>query len=187
MPNLSADLLDQDRLLARREPKRPRQASLRRSISASYYSLFHFLIEEVTVLVIGTGQSKAELRHFAGRAFIHTKMKTLCVEFTKSTPSSDLLKTFWESRGVAESTELQMVAGAFRDLQELRHDADYNLALSFTRLSALDAADLLMRPAKRGIVSKPTSRLLRNFSRLPCCCGRAWARVDPAPELARMR
>jgi uncharacterized protein (UPF0332 family) len=30
-------------MLARREPRRPKEASLRRSISAAYYALFHQL------------------------------------------------------------------------------------------------------------------------------------------------
>lgn len=142
MPRLSADLLEQARLLARREPKRPRQASLRLSISTCYYSLFHFLVEESTAMLIGSSQGKAELRRFAERAFVHGKMRSLCVEFTKSIPSSDLLKAFWNSRGVAANVDIQTVAGAFRDLQDLRHAADYDLASPFTRVSALGAADI---------------------------------------------
>ena len=35
------DLLEQARHLANREPKRPKQASLRRAVSTAYYALFH--------------------------------------------------------------------------------------------------------------------------------------------------
>lgn len=45
---LANDLLEQAYHLARKEPKRPRQASLRRAISTSYYALFHLLISEAT-------------------------------------------------------------------------------------------------------------------------------------------
>ena len=38
------DLLEQANHLARREPKRPKQASLRRAVSTAYYALFHLLI-----------------------------------------------------------------------------------------------------------------------------------------------
>jgi uncharacterized protein (UPF0332 family) len=41
---LAEDLLEQARHLAKREPKRPKQASLRRAVSAAYYSLFHLLV-----------------------------------------------------------------------------------------------------------------------------------------------
>jgi hypothetical protein len=46
--SLATDLLEQARHLLRRERRRPRQASLRRAISAAYYALFHLLIEEAT-------------------------------------------------------------------------------------------------------------------------------------------
>ena len=141
MPRLSTDLLEQARLLARREPQRPRQASLRRSISTSYYSLFHFLIEETTALIIGTGQNRAELRQLAGRAFEHGKMKALCIEFNKPTPVA-LLQPFWTSLNIPANADIRKVADHFHQLQELRHNADYDLSLSFTRVSALDAADL---------------------------------------------
>ena len=69
-------------------------------------------------------------------------MKTLCVEFTRPVPSSGLLKPFWTTLNVPASTDTRTVADNFRQLQELRHNADYDLTLSFTRVSALDAADL---------------------------------------------
>jgi hypothetical protein len=61
MARLSLDLLAQARVLARREPRRPKQASLRRSISASYYAPFHFLGEEATKLTVGTAHNRTEL------------------------------------------------------------------------------------------------------------------------------
>jgi hypothetical protein len=38
--------------------------------------------------------------------------------------------------------QLQEVAQAFVSLQEARHEADYNMSRSFTRLEALDIVDL---------------------------------------------
>jgi uncharacterized protein (UPF0332 family) len=40
------DLLEQALHLAKREKKKPRQASLRRAVSTAYYALFHLLIHE---------------------------------------------------------------------------------------------------------------------------------------------
>ena len=48
---LHPELLKQARFLARREPRKPVQASLRRSVSASYYALFHLLVDEATRLM----------------------------------------------------------------------------------------------------------------------------------------
>ena len=50
MSQFTDDLLAQADLLLHLEKRRPKQASLRRAVSAAYYALFHFLIEESTVL-----------------------------------------------------------------------------------------------------------------------------------------
>jgi uncharacterized protein (UPF0332 family) len=141
MPRYSSELLAQAGVLARREPRRPKQASLRRSISASYYSLFHFLIEEATRLTVGAAHNRTALRQFAGRAFVHGKMKTVCSEFIKAIPNSDALKPFWPALGVQGNADLETVAENFIELQEARHDADYNLSRHFTRQDATTAAD----------------------------------------------
>ena len=141
MLRYSFELLGQAGVLARREPRRPKQASLRRSISASYYSQFHFLIEEATRLTIGAGHNRSALRQFASRAFVHGKMKIACDEFTRATPKSDALKSFWPALGVPTNADSKTVALNFIDLQEARHDADYNLSRHFTRQDAATAAD----------------------------------------------
>jgi hypothetical protein len=141
MPRYSSELLAQAGMLARREPRRPKQASLRRSISAAYYALFHFLIEEATRLTIGAGHNRNALRQFASRSFVHGKMKTACDEFTKATPKSDALKPFWPALAVQGNTDLKTVALNFIDLQEARHEADYNLSRHFTRQDATTATD----------------------------------------------
>jgi len=84
MGRYSQELLLQAQMLAAREPQKPKQVSLRRSISASYYALFHFLGEEITRQIIGAGNDQSELRHFAARAFVHVRMKEVCQEFAKN-------------------------------------------------------------------------------------------------------
>lgn len=138
---LSLDLLAQARDLARRQSRRPKQASLRRSISASYYALFHFLGEEGTRLIVGAAHDRTKLRQFAGRSLVHGKMKNVCEEFIKGMPKSDLLKPFWPRLHVTSNAEIKTIAEAFINLQELRHAADYDLAHAFTRQDAETAAD----------------------------------------------
>jgi uncharacterized protein (UPF0332 family) len=139
MIRYSAELLAQARVLARQEPRRPKHASLRRSISASYYSLFHFLIEETTRLTIGTAHNRAKLRQFAARAFVHGKMKSVCDEFLRGTPRSDALKLFWDDLDIPAHPDLKTISENFIDLQDARHDADYNLSYTFTREEAIIA------------------------------------------------
>jgi hypothetical protein len=45
MASLHDQLLAQAWLLAKKEPKRPLQASLRRAVSAAYYAVFHLLVD----------------------------------------------------------------------------------------------------------------------------------------------
>lgn len=140
MSRLSRDLLA--RILATREPKKPKQASLRRAVSTSYYSLFHFLAEEATLLLVGAAHGDLGLRNLANRAFIHGKMKTACTEFVKVNSNSvhKLLQPFWQQPlNVGYNNAIKIIAQTFIDLQADRHDADYNLAIALSRQDALNA------------------------------------------------
>jgi hypothetical protein len=61
---LADDLLEQAHHLAKREPKRPRQASLRRAVSTAYYSLFHLLISSAILQWKGVHQRSQMARGF---------------------------------------------------------------------------------------------------------------------------
>lgn len=141
MSRLSLDLLAQAGMLARREPRKPKEASLRRSISTSYYALFHHLIEESTRLTVGAANDRSSFREYAGRAFVHGKMKNVCEEFAKTQPKSELLNAFWPRLNVTACADIRTVAENFVDLQEQRHAADYDLARRFKRHDAQRAFD----------------------------------------------
>jgi uncharacterized protein (UPF0332 family) len=134
--SLAADLIALAEHLANREPKKPKQASLRRSVSSAYYALFHALIHDgVTRLVPNMPDG---LRLQAGRAYAHGEMKNTCVQFaTAQGPAAlgRLLSTPLEP-------QINSVARAFVDLQELRHRADYNLLEPFAKKEALEAIGL---------------------------------------------
>ena len=48
--SLHDDLLVRAEHLIHKEPRRPRQASLKRAVSTSYYALFHLLVSEASHL-----------------------------------------------------------------------------------------------------------------------------------------
>lgn len=127
------DLLIQARQLATREPSRPKQASLRRAISAAYYSLFHLLIEDASKLLI-RGNDLQSLQGLMKRAFKHGEMKAAAKAFSSGNLPRAIAPTLTRSI----SSDLRMVASAFVDLQEARHQADYDLSRSVTRQEALD-------------------------------------------------
>lgn len=130
------DLLEQANHLAKRETKRPKQASLRRSVSTSYYALFHLLTADATA-IIGTAMTLAS-RQAMARWFDHGEMKRACNHFSTATaPTKEKAPRHLSSILAAPvSADLQSVALAFIRLQEARHDADYNLTRGWTRLTA---------------------------------------------------
>jgi uncharacterized protein (UPF0332 family) len=107
------DLLEQSTHLARREARKPKQASLRRAVSTAYYALFHLLIAEA----VGNWK-RNDQRATLARAFEHRRKK-----FSGPDP-----------RMVAH---LKTVAGAFVQLQDFRHDADYDTSFELTPTAAL--------------------------------------------------
>lgn len=132
MSQFTDDLLDQADDLLVADPRRPKQANLRRAVSSAYYGLFHFLIEETAILVVGASSETRALRQLVGRGFNHTAMKSASLEMRKATPT-DLLKPFWPQYRVSSSQKLQDVARTFVELQQERHRADYDLSQPFTR------------------------------------------------------
>lgn len=128
--SLTTDLLDQADMLAKREPKNPKQASLRRAVSNAYYALFHLLVGDAARLfakVIGRDDDATISR--LARTFDHTPIKDVSTGFKQSQLPFALQLT-----GSVIPPDLQLVAKTFVDLQDARHKADYDLARSFARI-----------------------------------------------------
>ncbi|MCY3831304.1 MAG: hypothetical protein OXF89_19440 [Rhodospirillaceae bacterium] len=135
--SLHSDLLAQARHLATKEPKRPRQASLRRAVSTAYYAVFHMLIDEAARRMI-SGGGRTALRHCLARAYAHGNMKKVAKQFADGGVSPKL------SPGLNSQPlqpELVAVAETFVDLQQARHEADYDIVRRFNRNEVLDLAD----------------------------------------------
>jgi hypothetical protein len=77
--SLYGDLLEQATHLALRETKRPKQTSLRRSVSSAYYALFHLLVHEAASNA--APNSPSGLRGVAKRALGHAEMKNVRKDF----------------------------------------------------------------------------------------------------------
>lgn len=128
--SLPLDLLEQAYHLAFREKKRPKQASLRRSVSTAYYALFHHLVAEALQLIapnVGDGS-----RYIMQRWFNHDEMRRACGIFSASSLTGPVAALM----GTAPSADLQLIARAFVQLQGSRHSADYDLASNWTRLKS---------------------------------------------------
>jgi len=127
-------------LIARR---RPSAADLRRSCSASYYALFHFFIGEAAKLFPASGRS------YIRRCFHHGEMsKTARVFSSNQQIVIDTLKgpgqqpthlthvAHRQNKQVAVAPKLKDVARSFVEAQELRENADYDLAHAITKTEA---------------------------------------------------
>jgi uncharacterized protein (UPF0332 family) len=111
------DLLQQAYDLAAKEPGEPKQASLRRAVSTAYYALFHLLIDEAV-----SKWAVERQRSRLARTFEHDGMKRKCIEVVKRIKDGALLPA-----------ELNTVAHNFVQLQELRHTADYDNSMQWSR------------------------------------------------------
>lgn len=130
---LSSDLITTARRLAHVHQRRPRQADLRRSISTSYYALFHALAELTATRFVGASSAAQKSAAWARvyRDLYHLPAKKAC-----SRPELQLC-----------SQELAQFLSSFPRLQELRHQADDDPTVRFEHAEALSAAD----DAERGL------------------------------------
>jgi hypothetical protein len=143
---LHHDLLEQAAHLATRETKKPKQASLRRAVSAAYYALFHLLIADGASRLSPTIPNG--LRPLIQRAFNHGDMRTVCKGFADGHQKTIQNKQVSSPPPATRSLitlpldpQLFTVVQAFVDLQEARHDADYNLDKQWNRLDVLNRVD----------------------------------------------
>lgn len=134
MAALFDDLLDQAKQLAKREPRKPKQASLRRAISTAYYALFHLFVNEAVCLLI-KGRNRRVLRQTLSRAFVHSQMKDVSQQFGRDQVSDKFRAAL---NGLMLQPELISIAKTFVDLQQARHEADYDVSRDFTKRDCLD-------------------------------------------------
>jgi uncharacterized protein (UPF0332 family) len=120
------DLLRQALQLVHKEPRNPKQASLRRAVSTAYYALFHLLISEAVA-----NWNRVNLRAALGRAFDHNTMKAA------SNRLKDSRQFPFRGEDPSMVGALKTVAETFTQLQEKRHIADYDNAAFWTRTEAL--------------------------------------------------
>lgn len=123
------DLLEQARVLAQLDKRRPKQANLRRAVSAAYYALFHLLTSESARRL--TPAAPPRLMSQVSRAFEHATMRHVCKSLL--TPGSALITTF----RLSPTDDLREVAEAFSSLQDARHMADYDLSSNLDRNDAV--------------------------------------------------
>jgi uncharacterized protein (UPF0332 family) len=120
------ELLQQAIELVHKSPNNPRQADLRRSVSSAYYGLFHLLIFEACL-----NWSNDTSRSGLARMFDHGTMKKVSKKVT------DASKMTYVGEDPVVVDKLRSFAGLFVQLQEQRHEADYNIKDAWTFTQSL--------------------------------------------------
>lgn len=130
--SIPSDLLDQATRLLSHEPKRPKQASLRRAVSTAYYAVFHLLASEAARKIAPTQPKDLKLQ--MRRAFDHGAMKAVC----KSFAGGNLPPFIGHLQSGPIEADLRRLARDFVTLQEARHAADYDFVHTLTKQEAVE-------------------------------------------------
>ena len=126
--SLAEGLLDHARFLANLDPYTTTQANLRRAVSAAYCAAFHLFSAEVAAQV--SPVAPAGLRERTQRALDHKQMLIVAKSFSQAgMRASNLPVDILAPDPV--SNELSSIAFSFKDLQEARHSADYDVTKRF--------------------------------------------------------
>lgn len=112
---------------------RPRPVWLRRAVSTAYYGLFHCICLEAVRHMLPSGREEQQL--LMARTFGHAEIKECCMWIDGRQGCS--------RRGVQrlvrelKSASIVSVAGSFCDLQEARHQADYDHLAVFSKAATI--------------------------------------------------
>lgn len=124
--NTPKRMLELAQTLATLDPRRPRQVTLRRAVSTAYYAFFHLLGEAYAALFSNDPKVRAAIF----RTINHKDIATAARDFA-AVPAR--LPKALPTSVIAIPAELSAVARAFSDIQDQRHDADYDLTFEYTR------------------------------------------------------
>jgi hypothetical protein len=112
---------------------RPRQADIRRAISAAYYGLFHAIVAKAVDQFVGATNRDKSHYGLAYRSVSHSRLREVCNEVQKSTQSNKY-RPYIPTTGFGSN--IIAFAEAALELQERRHSADYDVMVSMTRSDA---------------------------------------------------
>lgn len=126
----------------------PTAVARRRAVSTAYYALFHGLIADAVNRTVGNDPTRDEDRYVVSRWYNHGEMRTVSQWVIRLARAESV------PNGVAAllsdpPADLIELARTFIQLQEARHEADYdhtaNLSVANARVAINTAGDALSR------------------------------------------
>lgn len=172
MARYDSELLEASRRLIERpvgQRGRLPSARVRRSISTSYYALFHFLLEECGYLIVGTNNNHRRRRRILARIFTHNGMRAAFAKVTGQRVGADIQEFLRFANGsgpVPTPAFVREMATTFLEARVQRHEADYDLNASLIELDARTLVDRV-DDAIRGWTAAST-RQDRDFKHALC-------------------
>ena len=148
MPQISPNdlVLQANQLAGRGKSAPPSSADLRRAVSNAYYALYHCITRQVTLYILP--QASSTTRYEFVRHFKHEGIRQVCTWLTQ--PPGQIPKHATDCAAVMRACpDLVVIANTFTDLQQARHDADYNHAADFTKEEVLGLIDLAINASSK--------------------------------------
>jgi uncharacterized protein (UPF0332 family) len=149
-------LFEQASKLISAQAGRPRQADIRRAISAAYYAIFHATITAAVDQFVGVTNRDRSRYGLVYRSVSHAWLRDLCKEVQKPT-LSNRFKPYAPSIGFGPN--ITTFAAAVVELQEKRHSADYDVMVRVNRSDAALAIATARAALKRFSKASRTRRL----------------------------
>lgn len=138
MASYDAELLDvAGKLVTRRAGQKGKlsRAKVRRSISTSYYALFHFLLDEMAYKVAGSAGRLSKQRRILSRTVTHRGVKTALGKISGQAIDPSIC-AFLNAPNNTAPRFSRNLARTFADAQAKRHDADYDMNKALSELDA---------------------------------------------------
>jgi uncharacterized protein (UPF0332 family) len=133
----------------------PRQVDLRRAVSVAYYAVFHATLSAAADLYVGATKRTTNQYALVYRSVDHRELRDIASKMIAPALSSKLLP-YSPSGGF--DADIKAFAQAVVDLQEQRHDADYNPSVRLRTTDAVLAIDLAREALRRLRTAQATSR-----------------------------
>lgn len=129
----SDDLLEQAVVLATVDPRRPRQASLRRAISSAYYAVFHEVVDRAVSSVLSGSDAGGPIGGRLCRVVHHAAIVKAAKWFGSTPGDMPLAIRSMRAGSPTIDPRFSSLCRSIADLQAERHRADYDHSLAFSR------------------------------------------------------
>ena len=139
----------------------PSTAARRRAVSTAYYALFHGLIAEAVARTVGDDPDRDEDRYTYSRWYAHGEMRTVSQWVVRLARGESVPNGIPILLG-NPPPDLVELARTFIQLQEARHEADYDHAANLSDADARVAINTA-REALARLLSLATDRAYANY------------------------